>query len=251
MSGQAGPSAELTNRDFVIAPSADGLARVRFRIQEWVDSGLDWLFPPKCIHCQRKGTLWCSVCRQAIEIPPDPVPQDIPPALNGRRATALFGGSIQSAIHALKYKNNRRMAVPLAARLAVTLRSAGWSPTLLTAVPLHPDRLRDRGYNQSALLAARLSAATGIPFQGNAVRRVKNTQSQVGLNFQDRQVNVAEAFVADKTIVAGGSIVVIDDVYTTGATLCACAEALRAAGAEHVWALTIASATYHDSDRSV
>src|SRR5215469_14145227 len=98
MNGQAGPSAELTNRDLITASSADGLARVRFRVQDWVDSGLDWLFPPNCVHCQRKGTLWCSACQQAVELPPEPAPEDIPPALNGRRATALFGGSIQSAI---------------------------------------------------------------------------------------------------------------------------------------------------------
>lgn len=235
MSGLAGPSAETPNRARVIAPYADSLARIVFRVQEWVDSGLDWLFPPTCVHCQRKGTLWCLTCQQTVETPRDPAPQEIPPTLNGRRATAVFGGSIQSAIHALKYKNGRRMAVPLAARLAVTLHNAGWSPTLLTAVPLHSSRLQDRGYNQSALMALRLSVTIGVPFQGNAIKRIKETRSQVGLNYQDRQTNVAEAFVADRTIVDGHSIVVIDDVYTTGATLAACAKALRAAGAEQVW----------------
>ena len=247
MSGLAGPSAEPTNRDRVVAPRADGLARVRLQVQEWFDTGLDWLFPPKCVHCQREGTIWCAACQRAVE----PAPADIASALTGRRATAIFGGSVQSAIHALKYKNNRRMAGPLAARLVVTLRVTGWTPTLLTAVPLHLERLRKRGYNQSALLAARLSAAINVPFKANAIRRVKNTDPQVGLDYRDRQTNVAGAFSADRTIVAGHSIVVIDDVYTTGATLAACAEALNTAGAEHVWALTVASAVYHAQDGTV
>jgi ComF family protein len=249
MSGLSGPAAKKTDRDRNI-PRTDGFARIYYWAQERVDTTLDWLFPPKCVHCQRQGTLWCSICQQAIELPLDPMPEDLPTGLSGRCATALFGGSIQSAIHALKYKQNRRMAVALAGRLAVTFRTTGWTPTLLTAVPLHAERLRERGYNQSVLLAARLSITIGVPFQARAVQRVKATRPQVGLNYRDRQTNVAGAFAADRAIVAGQSIVVIDDVYTTGATLVACADALRAAGAQHVWALTVASAIQRDGDET-
>jgi predicted amidophosphoribosyltransferase len=98
------------------------------------------------------------------------------------------------------------------------------------------------------LLAARLSIAIGVPFHAEAVQRVRATRPQVGLNYHDRQTNVAGAFVADSALVSGQSVVVIDDVYTTGATLIACAEALRSAGAQQVWALTVASAFQRDAE---
>ena len=247
MSGLAGPSANVADRKRSPA-RADGVAAMRYWALEHIDAALDWLFPPTCVHCKRKGTFWCTTCQQQIEPAPIPNPTEMPSALSGRRATAIFGSSIQSAIHALKYKQNRRLTGVLAARLAETFRSSGWTPTLLTAVPLHAERLRERGYNQSALLAARLSIAIGVPFSAGAVQRLKATRPQVGLGYHDRQSNVAGAFTADSASVAGQSIVVIDDVYTTGATLSACAEALRAAGAQQVWALTVASAGYHDRE---
>ncbi len=250
MSGLAGPSAGMTGRDRK-SLRMDNFARARFWAQQWVDTTLDWLFPPNCVHCQRKGAFWCLACQQAVKVAPIPGSDEMPGALTGRRATALFGDSIQSAIHALKYKRNRRLAGALAARLAETFHTTRWTPTLLTAVPLHAERLHERGYNQSALLAARLSIAIGVPFQPRAVQRVKATRPQVGLNYSDRQTNVAGAFAADRAIVSGQSIIVIDDVYTTGATLSVCAEALRAAGAQQVWALTVASASYHDREGPV
>src|SRR5579859_7483831 len=179
MNGLAGPSAEMADLDRK-NPRADGFVRVRFWVQERVDTALDWLFPPNCVHCQRKGTSWCLACQQVVEVAPLPSSDEMPSALTGRRATALFDDSIQSAIHALKYKQNRRLAGALAARLAETFNTTGWTPTLLTAIPLHAERLRERGYNQSALLAARLSIAIGVPFQAEAVQRVKATRPQVG-----------------------------------------------------------------------
>ncbi len=250
MSGLAGPSANVADRKHT-TPRADGAAHIRYWALEQIDAALDWLFPPSCVHCKRKGTFWCVACQQQIEPAPIPNPAEMPDALSGRRATAVFGGSIQSAIHALKYKQNRRLTGALAAHLAETFHSTGWTPTLLTAVPLHAERLRERGYNQSALLAARLSAAIGVPFSGESVQRLKATRPQVGLGYHDRQINVAGAFTADRTFVSGQSILVIDDVYTTGATLGACAEALRAAGAQQVWALTVASAAYRDREGDV
>jgi ComF family protein len=157
------------------------------------------------------------------------------------RASAEFGDAIQKAIHAYKYRNQRRMAGPLASRLADVLAQSGWRPTLITAAPLHESRLRERGYNQAALLAERLAQAASVPFRAEIIRRVRATRPQVGLNARERLENVADAFEAHADV-AGQAIVIVDDVYTTGATLKACAHALRSAGAACVWGLTVASA---------
>jgi ComF family protein len=185
------------------------------------------------------GSLFCARCQAAISTPP---PQREPGSpLAEWRASAQFGGPIQKAIHAYKYKNQRRMAVPLTDRLIAVLEQSGWQPTLITAAPLHESRLRERGYNQAALLAERLAQASDLPFRGEIIRRVRATRPQVGLNARDRQENVADAFAAQRTA-AGESILIVDDVYTTGATLRACAHALREAGAACVWGLAVASA---------
>lgn len=148
---------------------------------------------------------------------------------------------MQKAIHALKYQGKWAIARPLGERLAVVLADSGWQPDLITATPLHPARLQKRGYNQSAKLAEQLARRAGLPFREGAVQRTRDTRAQVGLNAAARLRNVSGAFVAQPGIVAGKGVLLIDDVYTTGATLIACAEALREAGAARVWALTAAS----------
>jgi len=108
----------------------------------------------------------------------------------------------------------------------------------LVPVPLHPERLRRRGYNQSALLAERVAMLTGIPVCSQ-LRRIRPTLPQVGLGAEDRARNVEGAFVADQAGLVGLRLILIDDVLTTGSTLTACAGALLAAGAASVGALTL------------
>jgi ComF family protein len=113
----------------------------------------------------------------------------------------------------------------------------------LCAVPLHPKRLAERGYNQSELVASELAARWEIPLLGRmALQRVRETCSQVDLGRAERLTNVRNAFAADPALVRGLQIVLFDDVCTTGATLVACAEALLAAGARRVSAVTLARA---------
>jgi ComF family protein len=164
------------------------------------------------------------------------------------RSTADFGDAKQIAVHRLKYNNDTRYAALLGQRLADELKRSNWQPSLITAVPLHPARLKERGYNQSALLGEYLAKQSNIPFRAEAVQRVRETRTQVGLGRQDRLTNVADAFEADTGLARDQKIVIVDDVRTTGATLRACASALLAAGASTVWALTVASAG--DSERS-
>jgi ComF family protein len=112
---------------------------------------------------------------------------------------------------------------------------------VLVPVPLFPRRKRVRGYNQSALLAQALARQLGLPVNERTLTRTRNTTSQAGTNNSDeRRANVRDAFVCRDGQFAGKQVLLIDDVSTTGATLDACARALRGAGVESVWALSFA-----------
>lgn len=161
-------------------------------------------------------------------------------------STAVFGGAIRDAIHALKYEGVRRMAGPLGARIAAAWRAAGWPADVVMPVPLGQKRMKERGYNQAALLAGAMAWRAGLPY-ADGLRRTRETGTQVGLGRAARQENVAGAFSADPGLVRGRAVLLIDDVFTTGATLRACAAGALEAGAQAVYALTVAEAPPHDT----
>lgn len=147
---------------------------------------------------------------------------------------------IRTAIQNLKYKGQTHLAEKLGTRLLNALQDLKWSITLIVAVPLHPARLRERGYNQAALLADVVSAGCNIPFHRETVRRTINTLTQTKLKGTARLSNVAGAFAAEPDLAQDQIVLLIDDVCTTGATLNACAHALINAGAKAIYGLTVA-----------
>ena len=162
---------------------------------------------------------------------------------------------MRSAIHALKYRGRVELAPGLARYLRAVTAETPW-PSLLYAmdgivpVPLHRDRLDERGYNQAGLLASCFAEEAGTPVFEESIMRVDATISQVGLSREERAGNVLGKFRADPELVAGKSLLLIDDVFTTGATMRACAEAMRDAGAGAIFGLALAGPSRYKNAQS-
>jgi ComF family protein len=210
---------------------------------------LDAAFPAICAGCGTEGAPLCAACLPALAArrgtPPGVplgLPSSVPLPLLQLEWCAPYAGVVRSALHALKYAGERRLAVPLGTAIATRWAEAGAGGELLVPVPIHPERRRRRGYDQAVLLADRAAATLRLPTV-LALARARATRPQFELGRERRAENVADAFrVQDacRAVVAGHWIVLVDDVATTGATLVACAQALLAAGASGVSACTVA-----------
>jgi len=161
--------------------------------------------------------------------------------IDGVRSPFRFEGLMRRAIHELKYKNLKVLDLPLARLLAKYLEDKPLPRDVLVPVPLHPRRLRERGYNQSSLLAQKLGKLADLPVVEGLLLRLRDTPAQARIATAGvRRRNVAEAFTCRDGQLQGEKVLLIDDVCTTGATLDACAVALKKAGASSVWGLTLA-----------
>lgn len=141
----------------------------------------------------------------------------------------------------MKYRNLRSLSTCLADLLADYLRSHPLPGEVLVCVPLHPRRLRERGYNQSGLLAGELGGRIGLPVIDDCLVRLKQSQPQVrAADVAERRRNVMDAFACRDDRIKNRQVILIDDVCTSGATLESCAAALKSRGAASVWGLTLA-----------
>lgn len=221
---------------------------------------LDLVYPPKCLVCgeiQRKYL--CEQClEQIVFIEPPvcgrcgaPTPEGrcaecagIEFSFDSARAVGVYDGVLKEAIHALKYSGHRVLAPVLGALLVEHLRSRGGFVSRIgpvVPVPIHPSRVRQRGFNQSELLAAEIGRAFGLPVASDALERTRRTRPQVDLPIDQRSENVRGAFrAARQDVISGRSLLLIDDVFTTGSTVNSAAQALRDAGAREVHILTLA-----------
>lgn len=158
------------------------------------------------------------------------------------RSWAVFNGPLREALHTLKYKRNLGLGISLAEQIEGSLEAFPIPLDMLIPIPLSPGRQAERGYNQVTLVAAPLALKRNLPLRAAALRRIRETRSQVGLNAQQRRENVQHIFQANSRLVAGKRILLMDDVITTGATIADAARALREAGASAVYAFSIARA---------
>jgi ComF family protein len=154
----------------------------------------------------------------------------------------VFQGPLRKALHRLKYERDIGLGDPLSNHLIEYYNELKWDIDFVTVVPLSKERLRERGYNQAALLARPFAYAIHKPYLPKLLYRKRNTRTQVGLNASERRQNVNNAFGARLEKVHEKNILVIDDVTTTGSTISACAQALRQAGASAVYGLTLSRA---------
>lgn len=235
-------------------PSSWGL-----RVREWASTLLNLIFPPTCANCHTVGTLLCEACIDAMPWVPLPIcprcgrPLDRPAEqcylcarrplpLQQVRTAVYFIEPVQSLVHQLKYKHRFALAQPLA-DLMLRFRPRWQTPVdAIVPIPLHARRYRQRGYNQAELLARRLSQQLQIPLNTSTLQRIQHTRSQVGLSRAARHANVADAFAVTDQQLWGQHILLVDDVFTTGATLSAATDALLAAGVTAVSGYCLARA---------
>ncbi len=234
-------------------------------------SGLaDILFPPECRAC---GTAliadgehpFCPECLSTINFVASPLCSScgLPftetdgvnhlceecilstPPFSMARALGKYEGALLDTIHLFKYNGKVSIGEALGRMMAKacydSLATGDYS--LIIPVPLHPKKLRERGFNQSLILARQISKRFSVPIDFITLRRVIHTESQVGLSRQKRAVNVRGAFeVTDQTGIENKKILLIDDVYTTGSTARECSKILMKNGAKEVAVLTLARA---------
>jgi ComF family protein len=211
---------------------------------------LDVLLPPACAACGRSGALFCDVCRAGLAPPSREEDRFVAPdagvvlgdALILAIAAFAHAGPGRRALAALKYTGASRLATVLAGAAAPAMPRllAISGPAALVPVPVHRERLRERGYNQAELIARELARITRVPCI-DLLERVRPTTKQHRLDRSARLANLRQAFALRPGVrVLPATVVLVDDIVTTTATLEACASVLRNAGVEAVYGFAVA-----------
>lgn len=249
--------------DYLQKTKTSVMTSLLYKTYRWMWASLDWLFPPYCGGCGKRGERWCVACMQKVALILPPLCKrcgkkmaggyqalycrdcyNHRPSYYALRSWASFEGVTRNALHRLKYNRDIALGEVLCRPLTQLMQEVHWQVDLVVPVPIGRQRGQERGYNQAALLAKPLALSLGLRYAPHGLTRVRETISQVGLSRQDRQQNVKGAFAAQQRIVEGKSVLVVDDVTTTGATLDACSQAILDGGAHTVFCLTLARAVH-------
>ena len=209
---------------------------------------LDQVYPNVCLLCKlfikdHSNALWQD-CWQSFK----PIPKSnrlnnilVTDGLDAVYSGWYFTHGLDDVIHSLKYSDRAKLGLELGRHLGQLISPETFGPVdFLTAVPLHRVKYRDRGYNQAEWIGKGVAEIWQIPFTKQFLKRNRFTVSQTTLNKEDRKANMAEAFNAQGNI-ENMSIVIVDDVLTTGSTMSACASTLKKAGAVHLYAMTLSA----------
>lgn len=226
-------------------------------ISKTVNFVLDLLFPKYCVGCGVEGVWICDKCKKEIILiqkPTCPKCNQLVKRgkfckrcrpnsnLTGVHVAAYYNeGPLKEAIHNFKYNYISDLKYDLGQILITTLKSYFLKSSILIPVPLHKKRKAERGYNQSQLLALEISERLHLQIIDNKLVRNIFTTPQVKLSGRERKNNIKNAFVwKGKDEIRGKNVILVDDVYTTGATLQECAKILRNSGARQIWGLVLA-----------
>jgi ComF family protein len=232
-------------------------------LKKLIDISEQFLFPRVCLACSgrlsSKELYICESCLKKRYTDPNPEKNKtcegilLPDTVYFQDALWRFdsGGSLQELLHNLKYTGVGKIGIILGELLGKKVKlNPGFqlwkenkNEILITSVPLHPKKYRIRGYNQAHKIAIGVSAGLEEKLLGfNGLNRTRYTETQTHFTHEERIKNMQDVFVADTNLVNGKCILVVDDVFTTGATSYACAEALITAGAKSIGIITIAVA---------
>lgn len=230
---------------------------VQFSLAKVKEFIFDLLFPKKCVSCQREGDFFCHKCQQKInfiQTQSCPFCNRISPlgrfcercqrkykmALSGILVAAHLEDPLREAIHTYKYQFVKELSYSLSQILISTLRkNLPHKAPILIPTPLHRRRKAWRGFNQAELLADLVGCEFGLPVLKRSLLRIKNTYPQIELKRQERKENVKGAFFYQGKDLKKETILLIDDVATTGATLNECAKELKKAGARAIWGVVL------------
>lgn len=244
-------------------------ARLTRHVSGTFAASADLVIPPCCLVCRARLTAHhnvCPACWKGIDFIRHPLCDVLgiplpygtgermvsaaaiadPPAYDRARAAAHYGGEMRTLVHRLKFADRQDVRLLCARWLHDAARDLLPGIDIIVPVPLSRLRLLLRQFNQAALLASELSRQTGVPMDPLLLRRTRSTRSQVGLTRDQRQRNVAGTFGVPsrrRPEMQGRSVLLIDDVITTGATVDACARALKRAGAQRVDVAALAMVT--------
>ena len=227
------------------------------QLQNLKRAALDLLFPQRCLGCGEEGELLCRSCLKTLpQIFPPVCPrcgrpqtsEILCPACAGWQASIdcirsplKFEGLVRQAIHQFKYKNLRSLDQPLGLILKNYFYHYPLPVEIVVPVPLHPQRMRERGYNQSELLAREFASLLHLPLNITALERTRYVKPQVKTqSVLERRRNIEGSFICANNVLAGKQVLLIDDVSTSGATLDACALALKSSGSSQVYGLVVA-----------
>jgi len=229
--------------------------------QQVTESIYNLIYPPRCVSCQAALTYFCVNCKanlvyitlSACDRCGYPNANTNSPChqcqtnplnyLDAIRSAAFFDdGPLKIAIHKFKYQNYQALGKEFAPLLANCYTINHLKTDVIVPVPLHKSRYKERGYNQSTLLAKGLSKLIGQPIDSKTLVRHRVTKTQMTLKAKERKNNVTKAFACQSKALEDKSILLIDDVCTTGATLDACAQALKQMNTRAVYGLTLARA---------
>lgn len=208
------------------------------------------MFPPVCFICDQKllhgRRIVCEPCFNAMPQISDKSVLALQSEMASPYVTNLyikyeFASTFQQLIHLFKYEHHLTLARYFGAALSSTFFEDINNHDLMVPVPLYKTRERERGYNQSAMIAAEIAGNTGIKFRNDVLMRFNPTKSQATLNRKQRIENVQNAFGVSDASIAGKRIIIIDDVITTGSTLNACAKVLFENNAKQISLMALAT----------